>query len=386
MESIRRLNKDFRKLPEEFDLLSLNAGFTMKGWNFSRAEIAEAINDHRMLNPAIELGTNVCPWNCAFCFTEDPKNPSKRRLSNEMNLEQRLRLIGEAADLGARTINFVGAGEPTIDPDFWTLIQEMNRRNIQPIIYTEGTLRLLQVDFASRLFDSGATVVLKVNSLVNEEYQNAIVRGNGRNKNASMYTARRNQVIDLLLKLGFADSNPTRLAFDTILTCQNAEEVYDIHRFARQNNIFVLFVGYLPSGRSSDGISDALSRSEQFHIFDQLAQIDKREFDLTHASIYPYAGGVPCSIRGTGLFIKITGSVFDCPGELISLGNFKTETLTEIWQRARPITQNFDGKCAPREAFWKSHQVQLTRNPVASSSLGAKLPFNNLSANPTAGL
>src|SRR5439155_23152115 len=130
---------------------------------------------------------NVCVWNCAFCFTEHPNSPSKRRLTNELSLERRLRLIAEAAELGARSINFVGAGEPTIDPDFWTLVNEIRRFNIQPIIYTEGTLRLSKRDFASRLYDSGATVVLKVNRLNNHDYQIAIVRGSGKNLNAGQY-------------------------------------------------------------------------------------------------------------------------------------------------------------------------------------------------------
>src|SRR5215208_5042342 len=99
-------------------------GFTMRGWDFTRAELAKAVKEHRMLNPALELGTNFCPWNCRFCFTEDPNNVAgrKRRLANEMSLAERLALIDAVASLGARSINFVGAGEPTIDPDFWTLL------------------------------------------------------------------------------------------------------------------------------------------------------------------------------------------------------------------------------------------------------------------------
>jgi MoaA/NifB/PqqE/SkfB family radical SAM enzyme len=342
-------------LPTELDLRPKGIGYTMRGWDFSRREVAEAIENHRMLNPAMELGTNVCPWNCDFCFTEHPDNPSKRRLKDELSLEKRLSLIDEAAALGAKSINLVGAGEPTIDPDFWEIIGHMVSRKITPIIYTEGTLRLLHRDFARRLYDSGATVVLKVNSLKNHGYQNSIVRGSGKNINADNYTARRNKVIELLIKEGFAVSEPTRLAFDTIITKQNIDEVSEIHRFARRNNIFVLFVGYLPSGRSSDGASDALSREEQFAVFENFARIDLEEFGITHGTKFPYAGGVPCTIRGTGLFVKITGKIYDCPGEMIALGNFQTESLSNIWKRARLITRSFDGGCAPREMFWKKH-------------------------------
>src|SRR4051812_46636177 len=94
-------------LPYEFDLRPPQLGYAMRGWDFTRAELARAVNEHRLLNPALELGTNICPWNCSFCFTEDPQNVAggKRRLPNEMSREERLRLIDAAADLGARTIN-----------------------------------------------------------------------------------------------------------------------------------------------------------------------------------------------------------------------------------------------------------------------------------------
>lgn len=366
-------------LPCEFDLRPKRLGFSMKGWDFTRAELAEAIKEHRMLNPAMELGTNICPWNCSFCFTEDPHNPMgrKRRLANEMSLEERLALIDQAALLGARSINFVGAGEPTIDPNFWDLLERMAEREICPIIYTEGSLKLTDRDFARRLYGLGATVVLKVNSLWNAPYQNAVVRGPGTKTNASSgdYTGKRNRAVELLMEEGFNDSEPTRLAFDTIICKQNVAEIPALHAYARKHNIFILLVNYLPSGRSADVLHDALTREEQLSLFEELARIDAEEFGITHRTIFPYGGGVPCSIRGIGLFVKITGSVFDCPGELMPLGNVRKDTLMDIWNLARPITAAFDGGCAPRDEFWRrmpqSHTgrqlpVQITSNRISS--------------------
>ena len=87
-------------MPVELDLPAAH-GFTMRGWDFSRAEVAQAIHGHRMLNPAMELGTNICPWNCDFCFTESPVNRDgrKRHLEHELSLERRLRLVDEATQV-----------------------------------------------------------------------------------------------------------------------------------------------------------------------------------------------------------------------------------------------------------------------------------------------
>ena len=346
-------------LPLELDIIKTGIGYTMHGWDFSHKVLAAAASQQQMLNPAIELGTNFCPWNCGFCFTEDPANPEgdKRRLLNEMSLERRLALIEECAALGVKSINFVGAGEPTIDPDFWTLIDKMHSCVITPIVYTEASLRLNDRVFVRRLHESGATVVVKANSLWNADYQNSIVAGppNRKRPNSSNYTKTRNEAIDLLLEEGFASHDPTRLAFDTIICRQNIGEIIDLHRYTRKKNIFVLFVNYLPSGRSSETSDDALSREEQSTLFQQLAEIDAKEFGIVHDSRFPYAGGTPCTIRGFGLYIKIDGRVFDCPGESQALGHLKNDSLAALWGKVRPITESFDGGCFPRDQFWETH-------------------------------
>lgn len=355
-----------RDIPAEFDL-SAKHGFTMKGWDFTSAEVAQAIEAYRMLNPAYELASNVCPWNCEFCFTEDD-NPTglKKRLVNEMSLEERLNLIDASAALGARSINFIGAGEPSIDPHFFTLLERMRDRNITPIVYTEGALRFTDCKFAQRVYDLGATVVLKVNSLKDETYQNAIVAGPAGRKppRAQNYTKDRNKALELLMELGFNACTPTRLAFDTIICQENVNEITEIHRFARRNNIFVLFVNYLPSGRSTQVMHNAISREQQFQVFEQMATIDREEFGIEHRACFPYAGGVPCTIRGLGLYVKIKGEVFDCPGEAAAMGNVRTESLAEVWEKARAITQNFDGGCLPRQLFWERDGQKSTRAEI----------------------
>ncbi len=71
------------------------------------------------------------------------------------------------------------------------------------------------------------------------------------------YFRERAQALALLMEAGFNKSVPTRLAFDTIVCRENVEEIPGLHRWARTNNVFVLFVNYLPSGRSTDPHHDA---------------------------------------------------------------------------------------------------------------------------------
>jgi MoaA/NifB/PqqE/SkfB family radical SAM enzyme len=342
------------ELPE-LDLAPAH-GLTMRGWDFSQRDVAQALREGRILNPAVELYSNVCPWNCDFCFTESSLTSKKRRLSTELSLEKRREILISLAQLGARSINIVGAGEPTIDPHFFDLLEATSKLGIIPIIYTEGSLRLSDVDFCKRVFDFGATVVLKVNSLYNASYQNRILVSGGKTRATPRYDyfGQRQVAIENMFKIGFNSAMPTRMAFDTILCRENVDEIESLHRFARDHNIFVLLVNYLPSGRSASGHTNAISRDEQFSIFDNLAKIDRDEYGIIHRSIFPYAGAQPCLIRGTGLFIKINGDVLACPGEMHPVGNLLSSTLEEVWERLVNVRASFDGGCPPRERFWVS--------------------------------
>jgi len=348
-------------IPREFDIIHTGKGYTMKGWDFSVDDVKAALVSHRMLNPTLELASNSCPWDCFFCFTEDPENPEglKKKLAGEMTLEERLHLIDSVAELGAKSINIVGAGEPTIDVYFWQIVERIAERGIVPIVYTEGALKLTDEVFVQRLYDVGATVVLKVNSLWNKEYQNAVVNsGERRLKPLQIdYFEQRNTALEMLIDAGFNSHDPTRLAFDTIVCKENYDEIGRLHRYARDHNIFVLFVGYLTSGRSSSVIQNAVSRTELFGKFAELARIDAEEYGIVHESKFPYGGGVPCTIRGLGLHVKIRGEVYDCPGELEALGNIRMGELREYWEKTGHIRESFDGGCAPREDFWKRYEL-----------------------------
>lgn len=127
----------------------------------------------------------------------------------------------------------------------------------------------------------------------------------------------------------------------------------DLHRFARDNNIFILLVNYLPSGRSASGHTNALSRAEQFDVFARLAAIDREEYGISQRGIFSYAGSQPCLIRGTGLYVKVNGDVLACPGETRAIGNIADRSLSALWADLADVRRAFDGLCPPREISGK---------------------------------
>ncbi|KKQ78517.1 MAG: Radical SAM domain protein [Parcubacteria group bacterium GW2011_GWC2_38_7] len=338
-------------LPMEFDLLA--RGYVMRGWSFSRYELADAINAGKMLNPTFEGMTNFCPWNCDYCYTERESSAEahKQRLATELPLERRLEIIHEAAALGAKSMNFIGAGEPTLDQNFWELVECVAHAGMIPIVFSEASFRLTDRAFVQRLYELDATVVIKVNSLWNAEYQNALVAGNQPVR--SEYFGRRNQAIALCQELGFADEVPTRLGFDTIITQGNYTEIPRLHQYARENNIFIVLKNFLHTGRAKELRPDAVNHEDQTKLWKRLAKIDRDKFGIKHASCFPFGGGTPCCLRSTGVHISVTGQVFRCDGEEVSLGDLRVESLSTVWHRIRQQDQNVAGLCPPRECTFQ---------------------------------
>ena len=159
--------------------------------------------------------TNACPFDCFHCFTD--------KMKRTLSLDDIKNVIDQLADLKTHAIDFVGEGEPTIDKDFFEIVEYTASKNIQAVVYTEAATRLRNRDFVTRLYDSGASVCPKCDSLYNEEYQNWVV-GDKRGK----YFRARNEALELLMKCGFNSvqrDGTTRLGFDMVVSKKNFHEV-----------------------------------------------------------------------------------------------------------------------------------------------------------------
>lgn len=351
-------------LPPEFDIRE--HGFVMRGWDFSRKEMAAAINAGRMLNVTFEGMSNYCPWNCDYCYTERDASPEaeKRRLATELPLVDRLRIISEAAALGARSMNFIGAGEPTLDPNFWEIVGHTASLGLTPIVFTEASFRLTDDAFVQKLYDLGATVVIKVNSLRDRVYQESVVAGETNGKRAQGYFDERNHAIMTCQMAGFARCTPTRFGFDTIITRRNLHDIKSLHFYARMSNIFLVLKNFLRTGRVKNEREDALSNEEQAHLWQTLREQDRDRFGIKQSGIFPFGGSHPCTLRSTGVHISIEGKVFRCDGEEDPLGDLRTESLADVWARVRHIDQNVMGLCPPRERHWAKTSDGHRRLPV----------------------
>src|SRR3990167_2724913 len=106
------------------------------GTDYSREDVANARAINQLLHLDMDL-TGECQLKCFYCDrTPDRYNKIPNRV--ELTTEDRKNLIFQAKQLGAKTIEFPGAGEPMIDAGFWEVIEYIHSLGMISVIFTSG--------------------------------------------------------------------------------------------------------------------------------------------------------------------------------------------------------------------------------------------------------
>jgi len=318
----------------------IGIGAVIKGWNITEEHFRNPdflpVVDFRAMTPA-------CPHDCFHCFTD--------KLKKTLTLNEIKNTIDQLAEMKTIAIDYLGEGEPTIDKDFFEIIEYTSKKGIQPIVFTDGATKLRDVEFIRKIKKSGASVIPKCDSLWNAEYQNWVV-----GDKTGTFFDQRNEAIQLLIKEGFnkiEEDGTTRLGFDMVVSRKNMHEVEKTLRYCRDNNMWVVFAFYLPSGRSGMEEFDKklmLSKEEKNQIYKKIKKIDEKEYGFKHVVINNF-GTIPCVE-----FMQIYGDgrVSPCPGNETIIGNVKTAPIKELKKKiiekcpAHDL-KTFDGYCPYRE-------------------------------------
>ncbi|MEV0392222.1 amino acid--tRNA ligase-related protein [Polymorphospora rubra] len=102
----------------------------------SRDELTELVEKSRGESLAflVMMMTGACNADCPICFTD------RRRKRGETTVEQRDRLLREAAGLGAGYVYVPGEGEPTIDRGWWQFLETCKDTGLEAIVFTNGLI------------------------------------------------------------------------------------------------------------------------------------------------------------------------------------------------------------------------------------------------------
>ncbi|NTW15699.1 MAG: radical SAM protein [Candidatus Moranbacteria bacterium] len=315
----------------------IGIGAVLNGWNITDAKFRAGT--HTIDFCAMTEG---CPHNCPHCFTDKKKRT--------LTLDQIKLILNKVAWSGPKTVNFIGEGEPTLDRDFFDIVGTTHSLGLIPVVFSEGSAHLTDLEFVHRLYGLNASVVLKLDSLQDQAYQDEMV---GDEKPG--YFEKRNQAFELLKRQGFnavRNDGTTRLGFDMVVTSRNVREVPAVLRTCREQNVWVIFSFFLPTGRSGRGEVDQsliVSLEERAWMRHQIREIDAG-FGFNHP-VFNNFGTAACIER---LQILGNGDVTPCPGNDTVIGNLLRQTYSEVLQELSArfpehLPEACDGHCLYRE-------------------------------------
>ena len=303
------------------------------GMEFPWEEIEKTRDIGGLLTLEIEL-SRLCNFSCKYCYSSADKP-----LNHELEFEEIENVIKEAQTLGARRIIVIGGGEPLIYPRIKDIITMIRRRGLSVVIFTNGTG--LDRSLAEFLYLHQVGIELKMNSS-NPDIQNELCGID----NAYDIIA---NALKNLESAGYPGENKL-LGISTIICRQNYEELTELWRWARQNDIVPYFETLTPQGRGKN--EELCVTTEMLQkIFERLSNIDKEEFNLEWDSMHPPLAGMTCNRHLYSCYVRSDGAVLPCAGIDIVTGNIRTESLeyilntSPVHKELRHADKLVKGKC-----------------------------------------
>lgn len=342
----------------------------VKGWHYPMREYIDAHRQGILLKLVTHL-SNVCNLSCPGCFVnrpgDDVTEKCKGRGRNEMSFEDQVKLLKEAKKMGIKTVDIVGAGEPTLDLHFDQFVDEVERLEMNLVVFTHGATKTFQKENLSKYINKPISFFIKLWSL-NQDKMNGYVRGALRN-----YAQMRDEAIQNLENLGFMQGDTinlddrerqiTRVGADILVMKSNIIEIPDIFRFCRRKGIMPIIKTYIPQGPTKldqkgkffAGLSteeqerlkaNAVTPIEFAQLRQQLEVIDKEEFKNEKLGVF-YPQGVICTQSAGSLYITINGDILSCVGTDHIYGKYKPGT-DALFKTIRDRIEKVGVGCIPR--------------------------------------
>lgn len=339
----------------------------IKGWDISKEDYIKAHQKNELVKLVIDL-SNICNLSCPGCFTkrvgDEWSSKSKKRNPNEISFDNQSYLIKEAKGLGAKSVDIVGAGEPTLDPLFERVIEEVNSQDIHLIVFSHGVTK--NFNDLEKYQDKNISFFIKLWSQ-NPELQNKYVEGSIQN-----YSEKRDKTIERLIGFGFnkgvekrvdgIDYKTTRIGADILVMKSNYNEVPNLFRFCRNNNIMPIIKTYIPEGPTRFAQEenskiytnkqlqklkeDEVSPEEFNELREKIIKIDRKEYGIYDMKTF-YPQSVKCTQSMASVYVTISGDIKSCVGTHLSHGKYEpNKNLISKFLKERGGLVGFG--CVPR--------------------------------------
>jgi MoaA/NifB/PqqE/SkfB family radical SAM enzyme len=362
------------------------------GWGISEEELHSKLPDgtYKLLSLDLDFGL-ACSLKCPHCFQNNQNTYNQKK---KLTWDETIHIIDQAADLGLKYVKILGAGEPFEEKNLLKLLVEFDKRNIHTAIFTKGHVLgsdelakkkfghegiTSSNDLVEKLYNLKTSILLGLNSFNNETQLDFVGITQKRNPLYS-YPQLRDNALKLLVETGFNKYNPgvaTRLAVVSApFKPENIKEIFDIYRWGLMRNIYV---ATCPTTSSGHGNNELLREStNDFDIYMNSVKdlyvriykwaidngaIKKDKFIKQGVSLYP--GAHPCNQVACGLYIRLDGSVYLCPGNdnerFLVEDDLCKLPLKDVWMKSNNYNlakedKKFNFECIAREkSFFLNH-------------------------------
>jgi radical SAM protein with 4Fe4S-binding SPASM domain len=235
-------------------------------------------------------------------------------------------------------------------------------------LFTNG--QTLDLGVAKTLYDLGCGVVLKMNS------RRPAVQDCLAGKAGTFAAIER--ALAVLRQVGYPDESHS-LGIETIICRQNYDELPELWRWARMENIVPYVEVMTKQGRAIANPDLDVSGQEVKALFEKLSQLDRDEF-LCSWRPHPPLVASQCARHEYSCTVTSSGDVHPCPGVDVSVGNIREKTLRDILKESevvrdlRDIRNTIKGECRECELSdtcygCRGHAYQVTGDYLASDPL-----------------
>jgi len=312
--------------------------------------------------------TNSCNLRCIYCSTNGGKP-----LNNELSLKEKIYVIDQAKDLGAKLINLHGSGEPMMDKDFFKLIEHINNIGLQALVVTNGTF--IGYNTARWMYRNKVCVLFKMNTFDKNSANLMVGKKNAyRFEKYSYFTPAgiKNKMIPSglknLIQAGYADLDQKKfitppLQIHCLISKYNYKEIPEIASFCKDNNIYLFLDRIIPDGRAVKNHKKlCLNEGEYSWLYKQLSKTMGLRFVLRQKSVI-------CTLKGNPL-IKANGDMVYCVHRPGIIGNIRKDDFESLCLKFKKLhkTEALSWKagllnrhfktCAGREYLKKQYDIR----------------------------
>lgn len=276
------------------------------------------MNEYQLESVYIELGS-LCNLRCKHCYNSSGTN--EFQFSKEVIFS----LIKDIKEKNCNEITLSG-GEPLLHKDIWEILKLSKQEKMNVTLITNGTT--VTKNIAKKLSQYVQKVQVSLDGTTQEE--NDFIRGEGsfdKAMNAIQYLAE----MDISTKVGF------------VLTENNSSQITNlVNKLSKLNVSNIDFKKMNVVGRANLNNFSGMSLKEYALKVNEVMRIQQEVGDIS-VYIQPLIFDEQCPLKyeenETPTYaprISFTGEVFLCQmfdtKESFSVGNIKTQTLSEIFQ------------------------------------------------------